>query len=152
MKTSSIPTFVSLFLLSGLQPVLAGNITVTPSNQANNLPLGGQGGIQNTQIIKVGTITLNTTSQNGFILNITGSNLVNSKGVTPIDIKITTVPAGSGTPGTGSFTSGVNQTYSYFNNISHASETRDLYILYTPASLQHPGNYSGYLNLNIIDK
>lgn len=152
MKVTFIPTYLSLLLLSGMPPALAGDITVTPSNQANNLPLGGQGGIQNTQIIKVGTITLNTTSPNGFILNIIASNLINSKGETPINIQVTTVSAGSGTPGEGYFTTGANQTYSYFNNNANASETRDLYIKYTPASLQNPGNYNAYINLNIVDR
>ncbi|MFB2882404.1 hypothetical protein [Floridanema aerugineum] len=151
MKHSFIQTCLSLLLLAGMPPAFAGNITLTSSNQANNLPLGGEGGTQNTQIIKVGTISLSTTSANGFTLNIIGSNLTKSEGVTPIVFQVTTVPSGSGTPGAGAFTTEATENYSYVNNNPNASETRDLYIKYTPASLQDPGNYSASLNLTIAD-
>ena len=146
MKPSFIQTCLSLLLLASIQPAYAGTVTVTPSNQANSLPLGGQGGTQSTQIIKVGTISLSTTSENGFTLNISGSNLAKSDGQTPISIEMTTVPSNDPAPSTG-FT----QSYSYQNNTPVASETRDLYIKYTPASLQDPGNYSTFLNLTIGD-
>jgi hypothetical protein len=151
MKLSLIPTSLTILLLANLPATSAGTVTITPSNQANNLPLGGEGGIQSTQIIKVGTINLSTTSQNGFTLNIMGNNLEQSDGKTPIYFQVTTFPTHSGTPSSADFTTPTAQTYSYINNNPNASEIRDLYIKYTPASLQDPGNYSAYINLTIFD-
>lgn len=148
MKSSFIQTCLSLLLLAAIQPTCtAATVRVTPSNEASNLPLGGQGGWQSTQIIKVGTINLSTTSQNGFTLTINGNSLAKSDGETPISIQITTVPHNASPPSAGFTTS----PYTYQNNTANASEIRDLYIKYTPAPLQDPGNYTNTLNLTLID-
>lgn len=150
MKKIFIHNYLSLLLLAIIQPVVAGEITAIPSQQANNLPLGGEGGTQSTQIIKVGTITLSSNSANGFTLTIISNNIAKPDGGSPIAFQVTTVAINE-TPSAGYFTTEPRQNYTYINSNANASETRDVYIKYTPASLQDPGNYSGSLNISITD-
>lgn len=80
---------------------------------------------------------------------ITSGDITKSGG-TPIAFQVTTVPANGAAPGAGDFTVPTGSTYLLITSTS-GTEDRDLYIRYTPGSLQDPGAYSGNIALTITD-
>ncbi|MDZ8186433.1 MAG: hypothetical protein RMX96_16475 [Nostoc sp. ChiSLP02] len=139
-----------LLLLAGMQPVFAQpSITVSANSNNSNLNLAGEGNTLE-YIVKVATLAIAEFGVNGFTLRITSDNsgnLAKSDGKTPIPFQVTTVPGGSAPPGVAAFSTPSGNDYTLPSN----SPSLDLYIKYKPAALQDPGDYSGNLNLNVVD-
>lgn len=75
---------------------------------------------------------------------------ITKAGGTQIAFQVTTVPANSAAPSAGDFTVPTSSPYLLINSTS-GTEDRDLYIRYTPGSLQDPGVYIGNISLSITD-
>jgi hypothetical protein len=119
-------------------------ITVTASAAASALDLSG-----GEKIVKVADLAMSTNNEQGFTLTTSSGSLTKSGG-TSIAFQVTTVADAATAPAAGAFTvaSGSDDT---FNTSGAGSSDRDLYIKYTPASLQDPGTYTGTINLTVSD-
>lgn len=139
----------SYLALANVQPLWATPaITAIPNSMAGLLPLEGQG-TTTTNVVKVAKLTLSTDHARGYTLMVTSGNITKIGG-TPIAFQVTTVPANSAAPSAGDFTVPTSSTYLLTTSMS-GTEDRDLYIRYTPGSLQDPGAYSGNISLTITD-
>jgi hypothetical protein len=101
------------------------------------------------QIVKVADIAMTTNNSTGLTLTASSGNLSNPDAET-IAFAVTSVTDAAAAPASGAFTvpSGTNYTVA---NAEAGSFDEDLYIAYTPASLQDPGVYSGTISLTIAD-
>lgn len=137
-----------LIFASG-QPVLAlPAVTTTPTSDAGNLLLDGQG-TATTQVVKVATLTLSTDSPNGYTVFVSSGNVAKLD-ATSIPFQVTIVDAGSSSPGEGAFTVASGNNYTLSTSQANTAN-KDLYIRYTPAALQDPGSYSASILLTIVD-
>lgn len=139
-----------LLLLAGMQPAFAQpSITVSANSNNSNLNLAGEG--NNLEyIVKVATLAIAEFGVNGFTLRISSGssgNLAKADGKTPIPFQVTAVPGGSPPPGVSAFSTPSGNNYILPSNLA----SLDLYIKYTPAALQDPGNYDSSLNLDVVD-
>lgn len=139
-----------LLLLTGMQPAFAQpSITVSANSNNSNLNLAGEGNASE-YIVKVATLAIAEFGANGFTLSVSSGSsgsLAKVNGETPIHFQVTTVPKDSNPPGTTAFSTSSGSNYTLSSNLG----SLDLYIKYTPAALQDPGNYSSNLNLDVVD-
>jgi hypothetical protein len=125
--------------------ILGGNVAssltieATPTAAASALPLSG-----GLKIVKVGDTLMSTNNEQG--LSVTASNgSLTKDGGTSIAFLTTTVVDGAAAPALAVFDDVLLGT-------SAAGElAQDLYIMYTPAALQDPGDYAGVINLVVTD-
>ncbi len=139
-----------LLVLLGVQPAFSlPTIISSTTSVATNLTLDGEGSAS-SRIVKVANLELSTADPDGFTLTISSQSLTKSGGETPISFQVTTVSTGSGSPSASDFPapSGSNYTVS---TSSAGSSAKDLYIRYTPATLQDPGAYSASISLVVTD-
>jgi hypothetical protein len=136
--------------LMGIQPVFAeSSVSVNVMSSANSLPLDGEGSSL-THVVKVSTLTLATDSNKGFTVTISSGSLTKVSEETPISYQVMTVISGDNPPSSGDFTVASGNNYTFATNQS-GSQNRDLYILYTSASLQDPGTYLANITIAIAD-
>ena len=156
MKTSRIGNGVML-LLSCLMGVLgpgiqladaAPSLTTTPLTNASQLDLDGEG-TANGHIVKIATVIADTDNSTGFSLTISSGSIAKSGG-TSINYQVVTVNSGASPPSTAAFTVPSGNNYIYTTSQS-GLVNRDVYIYYTPDSLQDPGDYLGSVLLAISD-
>jgi hypothetical protein len=139
-----------LLVLLGVQPAFSlPTITSTATSVATNLTLDGEGSAS-THIVKVANLELSTDDSDGLTLTISSESLTKSGGETPIPFQVTTVAAGSGSPSASDFPVSPSSNYTVSTN-SAGSSSKDLYIKYTPATLQDPGAYSASISLVVTD-
>lgn len=133
----------------GCQPTLASpTLTTTPSSAASNLPLDGEGSAS-SRIIKVATLEADTENTTGMTLTISSGSISKSGG-SLIPFQVVTVTSGAAPPTSGAFTVPTGNNYALITNQS-GLVARDVYIYYTPGSLQDPGRYDGAIILSITD-
>lgn len=136
-------------LVIGPQPAFAlPTLTTTPSSHASNLTLDGEGSAS-SRIVKVATLTASTANLTGFTLTVSSGSIGKSGG-TSISFQVVTVDSGDPPPTAAEFTVSTGNNYEYTTNLA-GSENRDLYIYYTPGTLQDPGGYDGSILINISD-
>lgn len=151
MKTGlavMVPTLS--FLIAATLPVAAlPTLNTTTTTLASNLALDGTGSTSE-HIVKVADLTVSTDNSSGYTLTISSGTLLTSEGETPVAFQVTTVADGASVPGSAAFTtpSGNNYTVS---TATAGQANQDLYIKYTSAVLQDPGNYSGSISLIVTD-
>lgn len=133
----------------GPQPTFAiPSLTTTPLSNASNLALDGEGSAS-SRIVKVANIAAETDNSTGLSLSISSGSISKSGG-TSISFQIVTVNTGAPSPSSAAFTVASGNNYIY--TTSQAGLVgRDLYIYYTPGSLQDPGSYLGSILLSITD-
>ena len=149
MKKISKLWFASLLLAVIAAPALAlPSLIASPTSGAGNLDLDGEG-TANTHIVKVADLSFSTDSANGLTLEVTSSAIAKLAGA-DIDFQVVTVANNASIPSQGDFTVPSGSTYTYTTN-GAGSENRDLYILYTPGTLQDPGNYLGIITVSVND-
>jgi len=120
-------------------------IVSTPTGTASALDLTpGQ------KLVLVSVLTMSTNNEQGFRLTATSGNLTKAGG-TSIAFKVTSVDATTTAPVAGDFTVASGTSYTVDSGAQAGSDDQDLYILYTPAALQDPGNYSGSIGLTVTD-
>ena len=136
--------------LTGIQPTFAeSSVVVDVISSANSLPLDGEGSSL-TRVVKVSTLTLATNSDKGFTITISSGSLTKASQETPIPYQVMTVTSGDNPPSSGDFTVASGNNYTFTTNQS-GLQNRDLYILYTSASLQDAGTYLANITIAIAD-
>ena len=136
--------------LIGIQPAVAeSSVSVNVMSSASSLPLNGEVNAT-TRVVKVSNLTLATDSNKGFTVTISSSNLTKASQNTPISYQVMTVVSGDNPPSSGDFTVASSNNYTFATNQA-GSKNRDLYVLYTFASLQDPGTYISNITILIAD-
>lgn len=102
------------------------------------------------QIVKVADIAMTTNNATGLTMTATSGNLTRTGDalVTPIAFQVDTVIDGAAAPSAFAVASGVQYSVS---SVAAGSAPKDLYIKYTPASVQDPGAYAGSIALSVSD-
>jgi hypothetical protein len=119
-------------------------ITSVATAGASTLVLsGGQ------KIAKVSDIAMTTNNEQGLTLTATSGNLTKAGG-TSIAFQVTSVADAAGAPLAGAFVVASGADYTV-GTVAAGATAVDLYIMYTPATLQDPGNYSGSISLTVTD-
>ena len=134
------------FIFVGIQPTFAlPSLTSTATSIASNLTLDGRGSAS-THIIKVADIALTTDNSTGLSLFVSAGSITKPGG-SSIVYEVTTVLDGAAPPADNDFSSG-NYTVS---TSTSGTVNKDVYIKYTPVTLQDPGNYSAAISLVVTD-
>jgi hypothetical protein len=123
-------------------------ITVTPTEDASALGLDGAGSATE-HIVKIADLAISTNNEQGFLLTVSSGNIAKSGG-SAIAYQVTTVADGASAPATGAFLVASGESYTVSTTAAGAGN-KDLYIKYTPATLQDPGNYAATVNLTVTD-
>lgn len=139
--------FLGLLLAQGV--FAASSVTSVANSQATALPVDGEGA-STEHILKVADLNITSDGPLGFTLTVTSGSLSNGEGQTPIAFQVVTVAAGSAAPSAGMFTAASGESH-VFTSLQAGSVTRELYVRYTPATLQDPGTYSHVVSVLIAD-
>jgi len=126
------------------------SVSTTATAAATTLNLGGTGTAIGEQIVKTGDVALSTNNSTGLTLTVTSGSLSNGVTAENIAYKVQTVADGGTAPLSAAFTTASGTSLTYTNSIQGADE-RDLYIAYTPDTLQDPGTYSSTITLTVAD-
>lgn len=125
-------------------------LSTTATGTAGALPLDG-GAAGNQQIVQVADLGINTNNEQGYTLTVTSGDLTKSGG-TAISYQTTTTATGiSAVTGDFAVASGTDHTFATSAANASGSGDRDLWIQYTPASLQDPGSYTGAITVTVAD-
>ncbi len=124
------------------------SLSTTATAISTSLDLDGEGSA-GTHIVKVADISISTDHSVGLTLSLTSGSLTKSQG-SDISFKITTVADNESAPSSSAFTTPSGNTYTYVTQTA-ISESRDVYILYTPSALQDPGPYGATINISVVD-
>ena len=135
-------------LLGALPAPALPNLTTSPTNDASQLDLDGEG-TASTHIVKVADVTVSTDNASGLTLTISSGDIKQVEGQ-PISFQVTTVVDNASPPSNGDFSTTSGNNYTYANGAAGV-ESRDVYIRYTPLSLQDPGDYASLMNLSVVD-
>lgn len=139
-----------LLVLLGVQPAFSlPAIISSTTSVASNLTLDGEGSAS-IRIVKVANLELSTDDSDGFTLTISSESLTKSGGETPIPFQVTTVAAGSASPSASDFSVSPGSNYTISTTFA-GSSSKELYVKYTPAALQHPGAYNTSISLIVTD-
>ena len=142
--------FLICMALTGIQPAFATpDISNNITSLASNLPLDGTNS-STTHIIKISTLALSTTSSKGFTVTISSGNITKIGQETPIAYHVTTLDSGTNAPNAADFSVPSGNNYTFSTNQA-GSQSRDLYIFYTPVKMQDPGRYNANIILSIVD-
>lgn len=144
--------FISLALIVPAQA--NPSLTITPTAESGNgLRLHGEGAFS-TEIKKIAVIQVSTPSPNvygnnfGYTIALSSSEMKNDKGGPDISYQVIAIPLGATDPQSSDFSVMSNHD---FVQCSIGPLSLDVYVKYTPASLQEPGDYSGTINVTVTD-
>lgn len=136
-------------LVSIAQPAVGlPSLSTSATAISTSLDLDGEGSAS-THIVKVADISISTDSSRGLKLSLTSGSLTKVDG-SDISFKITTVANDESAPSSSAFDVPSGNTYTYVTQAA-GSESRDVYILYTPSALQDPGPYGATINISVED-
>jgi hypothetical protein len=129
--------------------------TVTSTLTMTSVSTGGAsaltlGGGASEQIVQVADISMSTNNEQGLTLTATSGDLTKAGG-TAIAFQVTSVADGVSAPATGDFAIASGTDYTV-QSAAAGNLVKDLYIKYTPAALQDPGNYAGSISLTVADR
>jgi hypothetical protein len=141
---------VALSLVLGRSAVAhaAPTVSVQATAAASSLDLDGEGSAQ-THIVKVAEVALASDAAQGFTVFVSADRL-SVAGGTPIALQVVLVPDGAPAPSSADFTTPSGSTYT-FATATAGGVSMDLYIAYTPATLQDPGAYAAFIDLGVVD-
>lgn len=139
---------MSAIIIPPLPAMALPTLDTTMSAIATDIDLDGEG-TATTHIVKVADVEVSTDNTNGLTLTITSGGLAKFGGE-EIAFRVTTVANNSNSPTSSEFTVSSGNNYTYTTD-SAAVESRDVYIRYTPQSLQDPGTYDATLELSVTD-
>lgn len=123
-------------------------ITSVTTAGAGTLALDGTAaGVQ--QIVKASDLAIATNNEQGYTLTVSSGNLIKAGG-TSIPYQVTTVTDAAPAPVAAGFTVASGTDYQVGTLVAGAAP-KDLYIMYTPASLQDAGVYGALITLNVAD-
>jgi hypothetical protein len=125
-------------------------ISVLTLPAAGALDLDGVGvGSASQHIVNVADVTLTTNTEAGLTLTVSSGDLEITAGVgSPISYQVATVAGGAAAPGVLAFSASGTP---YTSNSIAGTLHKDLYIMYTPADLQTPGDYIATITLSVLD-
>jgi hypothetical protein len=142
--------FLICMALTGIQPAFANpDISNSITSLASSLPFDSKDG-STTHIVKVSTLSLSTDSNKGFTVTISSGNITKAEKRTPIAYHVTTLASETNAPSAADFSVGSGNNYTFSTNQA-GSQSRDLYIFYTPTKMQDPGAYSANIIISIAD-
>ena len=143
---------VALALVLVLVPTSVARAAPTVSVQAtavaSSLDLDGEGSAR-THIVKVAEAALASDAAQGLTVFVSADRL-SASGGTPIQLQVVLVQSGAPAPSSGDFTTPSGSTY-VFATGAPGAVSLDLYIAYTPATLQDPGPYAATIDLGVVD-
>lgn len=126
--------------------------TVSSTLQVASATAGGASSLDlmnGQQIVQVADISMSTNNEQGLTLTATSGDLTKAGG-TSIAYQVTSVSDAATAPASSAFTVASGENYTVGTSAAGASDV-DLYIMYTPASAQDPGVYSGEITLTVSD-
>jgi hypothetical protein len=126
--------------------------TVTSSLQITAVDTAGASALDlsgGQKIVKVCDITMSTNNEQGLTLSATSGSLTKSGG-TSITFQVTSVVDAATAPAAGAFLIASGSPYTV-GTVASGSVSRDLYVMYTPLTLQDPGDYDGSVDLTVTD-
>ena len=148
---SPIPSLSAVLLLFAAHTVALASPTLTASGTAGATSLGMDGlGNASTHVVRIGVVSASTSGPNGFTLSVSSGSLAKADGSTPIAFQVVLVDRDATPPSSAAFTTPSGMTYTLVM-LTAAAVDKDLYIKYTPRSLQDPGPYSASVELGIVD-
>ena len=105
------------------------------------------------QIVKVSDLTMTTNNEQGLKLTATGddSGRLTKSGGTAIPFRVVSVDDEATAPASGAFSAAPGVPITVSASSIAGEVLRDLYIMYTPATLQDPGDYAGSITLLVED-
>ena len=125
--------------------------TVTSTLTLGSTTAGAASGLDlmnGQQIVKVADVVASTNNEQGLTLTASSGSLAKGGG-TSIPFQVTSVDEAA-TPASGAFL--IASGSSYTRGTSAAGSINwDLFIMYTPATLQDPGDYTGVIHLSVSD-
>jgi hypothetical protein len=139
-------------LTLALAPAAAGaatSVSSTPTFAAGALALDGAGSAT-PRIVKVATVDVQSDAPGGFTLSAWAGALEKATGETPIPLQVVAVPAGAAAPSAGDFTAPAGAPFTH-RSAQPGAALFDLYIRFTPAALQDPGDYAASVQLSVAD-
>jgi len=121
--------------------------TLSTGGDALDLTVGTQ------RIAQVADVTMTTNNAQGISLSIDSGSLVKTSGAnsTPITFQVATVADGTTAPIAAAFTSLTTVAYTAGSTSAAGSTPKDLYIMYSPAAVQDPGDYGARITLTFSD-
>ncbi|MBD2775596.1 hypothetical protein [Iningainema tapete] len=124
------------------------NISATATAGASTLNL-----TSGEKIVKVADLAIDTNNSTGYTLTVSSGNLANPDSATPISYQVKVVDGTATAPASGDFTVASGTDLTDGTSVANGAGTngKSLYIKYTPAALQDPGNYTGTINLSVAD-
>jgi hypothetical protein len=126
--------------------------TVTSSLQITSVATAGASTLSlsgGQKIVKIADLTTSTNNEQGLTLTATSGDLAKSGG-TSISFQVTSVADAASAPASGAFLIASGSDYTVGTSGS-GSVSKDLYIMYTPLTLQDPGDYEGSVELTVTD-
>jgi hypothetical protein len=123
-------------------------VTAAATGDATTLDLDGDGSASE-HIVHVGDLSMLTNNEQGLTLTVSSGNLTKTGG-TSIPFQVTTVADAASAPATGDFAIASGSNYTVGTSTA-GSVAKDLYMKYTPASLQDPGNYTASISVSVAD-
>ncbi len=127
------------------------SVTLSTRSTAGSLHLDGDGS-STTRIVLVADVTATTLALLGYTLTIRSGALAKPEGATPIAFQVAVVGDGAAPPEASAFTAPSGSDYTYRTSLINVVPTNlDLYIKYTPRSLQDPGVYAATFALSVAD-
>lgn len=132
----------SISLGGEVEPSLA--MTVLDTAIVELLDLSG-----GEKIVKVADIAMSTNNEQGLTLTVTSGSLTKTGG-TAIPFQVSTVDDAASPPASGDFLVSSGTSYTV-GSIDAGVLDVDLYIKYSPATLQDPGYYDGTIDLTVSD-
>jgi hypothetical protein len=125
------------------------SVTVSASSAAGDLPMDGHG-TASTHVVKIADLMLATDSANGLTVFVTSGQLTNADDRTSVSFRVLLVNDGASAPSPSAFTTPSGDIYS-FPTSTAGGVAKDLYLRYTPASVQDPGTYSATVDISAVD-
>ena len=126
--------------------------TVTSSLQITAVDTAGASALDlsgGQKIVKVCDITMSTNNEQGLTLSASSGSLTKTGG-TSITFQVTSVADAASAPAAGAFLIATGSPYTV-GTIASGSVSKDLYVMYTPLTLQDPGDYGGSIDLTVTD-
>ena len=125
--------------------------TVTSTLTLGSTTAGAASGLDlmnGQQIVKVADVVASTNNEQGLTLTASSGSLAKTGG-SSIPFQVTTV-AEAATPLSTAFLVASGTAYTTGTSAAGGINV-DLFIMYTPATLQDPGDYTGVINLSVSD-
>lgn len=125
------------------------SVTAHGVSGATSLELDGRG-TSSTHIVKIAELSLSSDATAGMTVTIASGSLAKADGSTPVAFQVVLVDRNAQAPSSAAFTVPSGTLYTWSTSAAGGAE-KDLYIKYTPRSLQDPGSYAASVDIDVAD-